>query len=278
MSMSNPPTHGGIFAPPAPPQSSAIATLQQAVAMSFCPPMAGPLVGAGALQSPRMVRRFQVMQSMSASPPPQTEQTMQPQLHAGGAFASALSSPPIQSPLAAGGRTFQYGPSSGSQLSLVQQVVPSPTHRPNTHNSTRSLHMGSLGQNARALSASQPSLPQGGAHPVAPCPSQSTRVSSTSIGPSQTPSGHAGVRSAMTHRMVLPHQMSAGAFPLASLPGTVTSLGMGMGMGMGMGVGMGVGIGAGLAPALLDSGLPKRDSIASLPETDRARSRLSSNL
>lgn len=82
----------------------------------------------------------------------------------------------------------------------------------------------------------------------------------------------------MTHRMVLPHQMSAGAFPLASLPGTVTSLGMGMGMGMGMGVGMGVGIGAGLAPALLDSGLPKRDSIASLPETDRARSRLSSNL
>lgn len=80
----------------------------------------------------------------------------------------------------------------------------------------------------------------------------------------------------MTHRMVLPHQMSAGAFPLASLPGTVTSLGMGMGMGMG--VGMGVGIGAGLAPALLDSGLPKRDSIASLPETDRARSRLSSNL
>eukprot|EP00063_Salmo_salar_P029446 XP_014004281.1 PREDICTED: potassium/sodium hyperpolarization-activated cyclic nucleotide-gated channel 2-like isoform X1 [Salmo salar] len=283
MSMSNPLTHGGIFAPPGPPQSSAIATLQQAVAMSFCPPMVGPLAGGGGLQSPRMVRRFKVMQSVSspvpASPPPQTQQTMHPQLHTSGAFVTALSSPPIQSPLPAGGRTFQYRhPSSGSQLSLVQQVVPSPTHRPNTHNSTRSLHMGSLGQNARALSASQPSLPQGGAHPVAPCPSQSTRVSSTSIGPSQTPSGHAGVRSAMTHRMVLPHQMSAGAFPLASLPGTVTSLGMGMGMGMGMGVGMGVGIGAGLAPALLDSGLPKRDSIASLPETDRARSRLSSNL
>ncbi|XP_055796456.1 potassium/sodium hyperpolarization-activated cyclic nucleotide-gated channel 2-like isoform X1 [Salvelinus fontinalis] len=268
MSMSNPSTHGGIFAPPGPPQSSAIATLQQAVAMSFCPPMVGPLAVGEGLQSPRMVRRFKVMQSVAspvpASPTPQTQQTMHPQLHASGAFVTALSSPPIQSPLVAGGRTFQYGPSSGSQVSLVQQVVPSPTHRPNTHNSTRSLHIGSLGQNARALSASQPSLPQGGAQPVAPCPSQSTLVSSTSIGPPQTPSGHAGVRSAMTHRMVLPHQMSAGAFPLASLPGTVTSLGMGMGMGMGVG--------------MLDSGLPKRDSIASLPETDCARSRLSSNL
>lgn len=270
MSMSNPPTHGGIFAPPAPPQSSAIATLQQAVAMSFCPPMAGPLVGAGALQSPRMVRRFQVMQSMSASPPPQTEQTMQPQLHAGGAFASALSSPPIQSPLAAGGRTFQYGPSSGSQLSLVQQIVPSSPHRPNTHNSTRSLHMGSLSQDARALSASQPSLPQGGAQPVAPSPPQSNRVSSTSIGPPQTPPGSVGLRSTVTHRMVLPHQMSVGAFPLASLPGTLTSLGTGMGMGVGMG--------AGLAPAQPDSGLPKKDSKASHPETDHVRSRLSSNL
>ncbi|XP_024279063.1 potassium/sodium hyperpolarization-activated cyclic nucleotide-gated channel 2 [Oncorhynchus tshawytscha] len=273
MSMCNPPTHGGIFTPSGPPQSSAIATLQQAVAMSFCPPMVGPLAGGGGLQSPRMVRRFKVMQSVSspvpASPPPQTQQTMHPQLYASGAFVAALSSPPIQSPLAAGGRTFQYGPSFGSQISLVQQVVPSPTHRPKTHNSTRSLHMGSLGQNARALSASQPSLPQGGgAQPVAPCPSQSARVSSTSIGPPQAPSGNAGVRSAMTHRMVLPHQMSAGAFPLASLPGTVTSLGMGMG----------VGTGAGLAPALLDSGLPKSDFVASLPETDRARSRLSSNL
>ncbi|CAB1314001.1 unnamed protein product [Coregonus sp. 'balchen'] len=284
MSMSNPPTHGGIFTPPGPPQSSAIATLQQAVAMSFCPPMVGPLAGAGALQSPRMVRRFQVMQSVSspvpASPPPQTQQTMHPQLHASGAFATVLSSPPIQSPLTAGGRTFQYSPSSGSQLSLVQKVMPSPTHRPNTHNSTRSLHMGSLSQDARALSASQPSLPQGGAQPVAPCPSQSIRVSSTSIGPPHTHSGPAGVRSAVTLRMVLPHQMSVGALPLASLPGTVTSLGMGMGveMGVGIGVGMGAGMGAGLAPALPDSGLPRKDSIASLPETDRVRSRLSSNL
>ncbi|CAG07730.1 unnamed protein product, partial [Tetraodon nigroviridis] len=57
--MSMTPSIGGIFAPPGqPPTGSAIATLQQAVAMSFCPQMASPLVGPGTLQSPRMVRRF----------------------------------------------------------------------------------------------------------------------------------------------------------------------------------------------------------------------------
>ncbi|XP_010870178.3 potassium/sodium hyperpolarization-activated cyclic nucleotide-gated channel 2 [Esox lucius] len=272
VSVSNPPTHGSIFPPPGPPQSSAIATLQQAVAMSFCPPMAGPLAGAGALQSPPTVRRFHVMQCMSspasASPPPHSQLTMQPQLHAGGAFTSALSSPPTQSPLAAVGQTFQYGPASGSQLSLAQQVMPSPTHRPSTHCSSRSLHMGSLSQDARALSASQPSLPQGRVQPMAPSPPQSTRVSSTSIGPPQTPAGPVGLRSAVTHRMGLPHQMSVGAFPIASLPGTVTSLG----------TGTIAGVGPGLAPSLLDSRLHKKDSIASLPETERVRARLSSNL
>ncbi|KAJ7993064.1 hypothetical protein DPEC_G00268560 [Dallia pectoralis] len=273
MSMSNPPTHRGIFASPGPPQSSAIATLQQAVAMSFCPPMAGPLAGAGALQSPPKVRRFHVMQGvsspMSASPPPQSQLTMQPQLHTGsGAFTSALSSPPTQSPLAAVGRTFQYGPSSGSQLSLAQQVTPSPTHRLSTHNSSRSLHMGSLSQDARAMSASQPSLPQGRVQPVAPSLPQSTRVSSTSIGPPQTPWGSAGSRCAVTHRMGLPHQMSVGAFPTTALTGTVTSLG----------TGMLAGVWAGLAPAVPDSRLHKKDSTASLPETERVRSRLSSNL
>ncbi|KAJ7308474.1 hypothetical protein JRQ81_009025 [Phrynocephalus forsythii] len=46
-------------APPQPQVTSAIATLQQAVAMSFCPQMASPLVGAVGLGSPRMVRRLQ---------------------------------------------------------------------------------------------------------------------------------------------------------------------------------------------------------------------------
>ncbi|KAJ8362374.1 hypothetical protein AAFF_G00376140 [Aldrovandia affinis] len=181
-----PPPHGGFFppGPGQPPGGSAIATLQQAVAMSFCPQMGGPLAGPGALPSPRMVRRF-------------------------------------QSPLAAGGRTFQYGTGpSGSQLSLVQpQRAPSPTQRPASHKSTHSLHMGGLSQDARALSASQPSLPHDGTQPAAPSPPPSTRVSSSSIGPPpQTlASGFRGPP--VAQRMVLPHQMSVGQFPCVPLAG-----------------------------------------------------------
>ena len=266
-----PPLHGGIFTPPGSstqPQNSAIATLQQAVAMNFCPPMQGNSVGTGNLQSPRMVRRFQVMQSV---PSPVSASPLQSQLLVSGAFAPVLSSPPVQSPLAVGGRSFQYGssalagPTSGSQLSLAQQHIVSPAHQPSTHKSTHSLQMGSLSQEARALSASQPSLPHEGMQLGAPSPPQSTRVSSTSIGASQTPSVPTGIRSAIPHRLVLPHQMSVGAFPVASLPGSVQGFGAGVG-----GVGTGLG----------DSGQAKKDSIVSLPETDhiKVRSRLSSNL
>ncbi|CAJ1060262.1 potassium/sodium hyperpolarization-activated cyclic nucleotide-gated channel 2 [Xyrichtys novacula] len=271
MSMT-PPLHGGLFPPSSSsiqPPSSAIATLQQAVAMNFCPPMQGNSVGGGNLQSPRMVRRFQVIES---APSPASASPLQSQLFASGAFAPVLSSPPVQSPLAVGGRSFQYGagamggPNSGSQLSLAQQHTASPAHRPSTHKSTHSLQMDSLSQDARALSASQPSLPHEGAQPGAPSPPHSTRVSSTSIGPSQSPSGHTGVRSAISHRVVLPHQMS---FPAATLPGSMQGFGAGPGLAVG---GLGTGHG--------ESGLPKKDSISSLPETEhvKVRSRLSSNL
>ncbi|XP_064186313.1 potassium/sodium hyperpolarization-activated cyclic nucleotide-gated channel 2 [Anguilla rostrata] len=289
-----PSAHGGMmFAPPPgggqPPVGSAIATLQQAVAMSFCPPMAGPLAGPGVLQSPRMVRRFQVVQSLSSpvsvSPLQAQQQAAQAQM-AAGSFASAVSSPPVQSPLAGGGggggRTFQYGMGglTGSQLSLVQQRAPSPPQRPSTHKSTHSLHTGSLSQDVRALSASQPSLPHDGGlppPPAAPSPPQSTRVSSTSIGP--PPQGHPGTPGAsgfraplLPQRMVLPHQMSVGAFPPCVPPS------VGLGAGLGAGLGVGVSVGAGLAPSLPDPGGLKKDSTGSLPETDTARSRLSSNL
>lgn len=274
MSMT-PPLHGGIFThsdSSTQPQNSAIASLQQAVAMNFCPPVQGNSMGAGNLQSPRMVRRFQVIESVSS---PVSSSPLQSQLLAPGAFAPILSSPPIQSPLAVGGRSFQYGstalagPTSGSQLSLAQLHIASPAHRPSTHKSTHSLQMGNLSQDIRALSASQPSLPHEGAQPGAPSPPQSTRVSSTSIGPPQIPSGHTGMRSAIPHRVVLPHQMSVGAFPVASLPGSVHGFGTGAGLVVG-GVGTGLG----------DSGLPKKDSIVSIPETDhiKVRSRLFSNL
>ncbi|XP_061776222.1 potassium/sodium hyperpolarization-activated cyclic nucleotide-gated channel 2-like [Nerophis ophidion] len=256
--MSMTPSIGGIFAPPGQSQTgSAIATLQQAVAMSFCPQMASPLVGPGTLQSPRMVRRFQVMQSLQ-SPVSMSPVQSQPPQTLGGAFGSAISSPPVQSPLAASGRTFQYmasaGP-SGSQLSLVQHHVPSPTHtqqRPASHKSTHSLHTGSLSQDTRALSASQPSLPQEGAPQAAsadPSPAPSTRTSNTSIGPTHPNlPGPSGVgRPAGTQQRV--------AFASTPPPG---------------------GPAAGSGPP--DSGVPKKDSIVSLPELDSARSRLSSNL
>lgn len=267
--MSMTPSIGGIFAPPGQPQTgSAIATLQQAVAMSFCPQMASPLVGPGTLQSPRMVRRFQVMQNLS-SPVSMSPLQSQPPQTLGGAFGSAISSPPVQSPLAASGRTFQYmasaGP-SGSQLSLVQHHAPSPTQtqqRPASHKSTHSLHAGTLSQDTRALSASQPSLPQEGtpqAASAAPSPPPSTRTSNTSIGPAQ-PShpglpGTSGVgRSAGAQQRV--------AFASTPPPGGPAGMGA-------------VAAAAGSGPP--DSGVPKKDSIVSLPELDSARSRLSSNL
>uniref|UniRef100_W5KXP9 Hyperpolarization activated cyclic nucleotide gated potassium and sodium channel 2 n=1 Tax=Astyanax mexicanus TaxID=7994 RepID=W5KXP9_ASTMX len=184
-------THGTMFPSSSqPPTSSAIASLQQAVAMNFCPQMANPLQGHSALQSPRMVRRFQVVQSLSS-----------PGTH--------------------------------------------PTHRAVGPRST-------ITQDARALSASQPSLPHDGVQPAAPSPPQSTRVSSTSIGPPQNLSGPSGFRAAIPPRMTLPHQMSVGAFPPASLPQMRPSHG---------------------------PGLPKKDSVISLPDTDfHIRSRLSSNL
>ncbi|XP_007240193.4 potassium/sodium hyperpolarization-activated cyclic nucleotide-gated channel 2 [Astyanax mexicanus] len=242
-------THGTMFPSSSqPPTSSAIASLQQAVAMNFCPQMANPLQGHSALQSPRMVRRFQVVQSLSS---PGTQQTPPGSQFTAGALVSALAAgTPIQSPLATAGRTFQYSSSpmgalSGSQLSLVQQHVPSPTHRAVGPRST-------ITQDARALSASQPSLPHDGVQPAAPSPPQSTRVSSTSIGPPQNLSGPSGFRAAIPPRMTLPHQMSVGAFPPASLPQMRPSHG---------------------------PGLPKKDSVISLPDTDfHIRSRLSSNL
>uniref|UniRef100_A0A671K3K5 Cyclic nucleotide-binding domain-containing protein n=1 Tax=Sinocyclocheilus anshuiensis TaxID=1608454 RepID=A0A671K3K5_9TELE len=253
---------GGFFAPPGQPQggSSAIATLQQAVAMSFCPQF-GPMVGPSTMQSPRMVRRFQVVQNL-ASPVTVSPQQSQSALAALAGFT--IASPPVQSPLAAaGGRTFQYGcgpmgTRSGSQLSLIQQHLPSPTRPKGTQPLQQT---GSLTQDARALSASQPSLPQDGAPPVAPSPPPSTRVSSMSIGPPQAPHpaipGPSGVRSAVTQRMALPHQASVvGNYPSTPPP-------------------------TGNPPAIVgpDSVIRKKDSIVSLPETDfTARSRLSSNL
>ncbi|XP_004067872.3 potassium/sodium hyperpolarization-activated cyclic nucleotide-gated channel 2 [Oryzias latipes] len=258
-----PPPPAGVFTPPfAQHRDSAVATLQQSVAMNFCPPMQGNPVGN--LQSPRRVRRFQVVQSVSS---PVSASPLQSQILASGAFAPVLASPPVQSPLAAGGWLFQYGSSSlgchisGSQLSLGQQHFSSPAHRPGTHKSAHCLQTGHLNQDGRALSASQPSLPHVGPQPGAPSPPQSTYVSSTSIGPPQNSVPQSSVQSTLPHRAV-PHQTSVGAFPRVSLPGSFHGFTAVGGTDTGQG----------------GAGLPRKDSEP--PEKDhvKVRTRLSSNL
>ncbi|XP_044311842.1 potassium/sodium hyperpolarization-activated cyclic nucleotide-gated channel 2 [Varanus komodoensis] len=170
-----------LYAPAQPQVTSAIATLQQAVAMSFCPQMASPLVGPMGLGSPRVVRRLQFPAGASGpfsiSPAllqqqQQQQQRPQQQQPPTSPFASAVPSPPSQSPLAS--RTFPYGGAkgqSGSQLSLSQQKLPGSPPRLAAHRSTQALHTSTLSQETRPLSASQPSLPHGAAQPASPPPS-----------------------------------------------------------------------------------------------------------
>ncbi|KAJ8357739.1 hypothetical protein SKAU_G00205330 [Synaphobranchus kaupii] len=129
MSMT-PPTHGGMFAPPGQtPAGSAIASLQQAVAMSFCPQVASPLVGPVAMQSPRMVRRFQVVQSLSSPVSASPLQCLQFPPGAG-AFVAAMSSPPVQSPLAAGGADLPVRLNRALGLPALPGAAPSPQPHP----------------------------------------------------------------------------------------------------------------------------------------------------
>ncbi|XP_059847145.1 potassium/sodium hyperpolarization-activated cyclic nucleotide-gated channel 2 [Hypanus sabinus] len=239
--------------------NSAIATLQQAVAMSFCPPSTGLFIGSVGVQSPRAVRRLQPVQSaaspLSVSPGQPLQAPQQGASVSPCPYPSAVSSPPNQSPLT--NRTFQYGSQaqSGSQLSLTQQTAPSPTQRRAAHKSTQALHTGSLSQEARSLSASQPSLPHNISQPITSSPPQSTRESTSSMGgqisvqPATTGGLQGSVRGAVPPRMALTHQMSTGAL-----------------------------FQTGTAGAQQDSSVTKKDSVVCVTDTDTGKSRLSSNL
>uniref|UniRef100_A0A8C3UCY7 Hyperpolarization activated cyclic nucleotide gated potassium and sodium channel 2 n=1 Tax=Catharus ustulatus TaxID=91951 RepID=A0A8C3UCY7_CATUS len=191
--------HTAMYSPVQPQVTSAIATLQQAVAMSFCPQMASPLVGSMALGSPRMMRRF---------PPPQPQPPVP--------HANPSPSPPSQSP-------------------------------------TQALHTSSLSQDSRPLSASQPSLPHGLAAGSTQSPPASARESSTSIGggpaaASPGPGPPAGLRGPAPPRGAPAHTAPTG-------PGLTPP------------------------PALpQDPAAARKDSASSTPDTDPAKSRLSSNL
>ncbi|XP_065278244.1 potassium/sodium hyperpolarization-activated cyclic nucleotide-gated channel 2 [Emys orbicularis] len=254
--------HTAIYAPVQPQVTSAIATLQQAVAMSFCPQMASPLVSSVALGSPRMMRRLQYAQGVpgpfSVSPVLlQQQQNMQlqqpPRPTSAGTFASVVSSPPTQSPRAS--RTFPYAAQgqSGSQLSLTQQTAPGSPQRLAVHKSTQALHTSSLSEESRPLSASQPSLPHGISQTMTQSPPPSAHESSTSVAGVQASASpgsgpQAGLRGVVPPRMALSHQMSTGS------------------------------VYAGAAGSQQDSSGARKDSVVSAPDTDPAKSRLSSNL
>ncbi|XP_062965126.1 potassium/sodium hyperpolarization-activated cyclic nucleotide-gated channel 2 [Cynocephalus volans] len=134
----------GLFPPPPPPQvTSAIATLQQAVAMSFCPQVARPLVGPLALGSPRLLRRPVPGPAPAASPP--------------GAPASPRAP-----------RTSPHGGAPGSPA--APRAGPAlPARR--------------LSRASRPLSASQPSLPHGAPGPGPAASARPASSSTPRLGP-----------------------------------------------------------------------------------------------
>lgn len=304
-----------LYAPPQPQVTSAIATLQQAVAMSFCPQMASPLVGPVGLGSPRMVRRLQYQgglpgpfsispallqqhhqqqqqqqQQLNVQPHPSAAQPL-PVLHHAMAntaalqqllqqppgqppsapappSSSAVSSPPSQSPRTS--RTFPYGGAkgqSGSQLSLTQQKLPSSPQRPAAHKSTQALPTSSLSQESRPLSASQPSLPHGPSQAVSPPSSAHESTSSIAAGQGGSPASPA--TSTTPGSGGTPQGTPRGAAPPPARPGPPHLMPGAPGHP-----------GLGATPSCLqqDSGGVRKDSIASTPDTDMAKSKLPSNL
>ncbi|KAE8632115.1 hypothetical protein XENTR_v10001438 [Xenopus tropicalis] len=250
---------GGMYAtcnPPSPqPQvTSAIATLQQAVAMSFCPPMASPLVG-----SPRIMRRFQYAQggpsAFSLSPalfqPPLQQMQHYPPPQVSRQPSSVVPSPPSQSPRVSQNFAYPTKGQTGSQLSLTQSgtsASPSP-HRLSVHKSTHSLHSGTLTRESRPLSASQPSLPQGASQLRSPpAPPLASGGLSSQLGKGM-PGSQAGPRVPVPARLALSHHLSSSS----SVGGVSDSAG-----------------GASLGG--------RKDSVVSAPDTDPIRGRLSANL
>lgn len=159
----------GLFPPPPPPQvTSAIATLQQAVAMSFCPQVARPLVGPLALGSPRLLRRPPLGAATAASPGP------------------PAASPPGAAPLSPRApRTSPYGSGGGGPSSPAAPRAAGPV-----------LPARRLSRASRPLSASQPSLPHGA---PGPGPTASARPASSStprLGPA--PAAGAAARASAT--------------------------------------------------------------------------------
>ncbi|XP_054040380.1 potassium/sodium hyperpolarization-activated cyclic nucleotide-gated channel 1-like [Rissa tridactyla] len=132
-------------------------------------------------------------------------------------YATAICSPPIQSPLA--GQTFHYVSPTTSQLSLMQQQLQAPqqlpgaTQKNEVHKSTQALYNTNLTQEVQPLSASQPSLPHEISTLIArPHPTMGESIASLpqpTPGPSMPPPSRATV----PQRVSLFQQMSSGSMP-----------------------------------------------------------------
>ncbi|XP_030048973.1 potassium/sodium hyperpolarization-activated cyclic nucleotide-gated channel 1 [Microcaecilia unicolor] len=148
----------------------------------------------------------------SPAPSPQQSTILSPC-----SYTAAVFSPPVQSPR--GGRTFQYGSPTASQLSLIQQQqhqAPSSSKKNEAHKSTQALHNTNLTREVRPLSASQPSLPHEISTPITrPHPTVGESLASIPqpISSIQGTGIQSGNRSTAPQRVSLFRQMSSGAIP-----------------------------------------------------------------
>ncbi|MEE6458183.1 hypothetical protein FKM82_000199 [Ascaphus truei] len=154
----------------------------------------------------------------SPTPSPQTPQ--QAAMFSPSSFTTAVSSTPVQSPLAS--RTFHYSSPTASQLSLMQQQQqqqsPGSSQNSEVHKSNQALQNSNLTREVRPLSASQPSLPHEiSTLVVRPHPTVGESLASIQqpISSVQATGTQSGNRSNAPQRVALFRQMSSGALPPA---------------------------------------------------------------
>ncbi|XP_058514054.1 potassium/sodium hyperpolarization-activated cyclic nucleotide-gated channel 2 [Ochotona princeps] len=117
----------GLFPPPPPPQvTSAIATLQQAVAMSFCPQVARPLVGPLALASPRLAPP---PPAAAAASPPGAPRTSSPAAPRAGPALPARRLSRASRPLSASQPSLPHGAPGPPVAEAVARAASSSTPR-----------------------------------------------------------------------------------------------------------------------------------------------------
>ncbi|XP_063145359.1 potassium/sodium hyperpolarization-activated cyclic nucleotide-gated channel 2 [Candoia aspera] len=296
--------HTAMYAPAQPQVTSAIATLQQAVAMSFCPQMASPLVGPISLGSPRMVRRLQyqggISGAFSISPAllqqhhQHQQQQQQQQQQQGGPMPQNVprplqqnaplqqQPPPPQPPPASSAgpfpsvvssppsqsphasRTFPYGGAKGQSGSQLSLTQQKPPGSPQRLAAHKST------QALHTSSLSQETRPLSASQPSLP-----HGVSQT-LSQSPPSSAHESTASIATGQGASPSSpatstQNAGNTPQApSRPAARVPHQMSMAAAY-----PGTAATAGIQQ---DSGSARKDSIISAPDTDSAKSKLPSNL